>query len=81
LKEGVPKKYSSLILNNSITLKYILLDRGKANLNFDILQLYIYKKLKFSNSVAYFWMCKKFAKNGVSNINQALLNLKTYYYQ
>jgi hypothetical protein len=39
-----------LILNNSeaseaITLKYILLDRGKANLDFDILQLYIYKKL------------------------------------
>jgi hypothetical protein len=31
--------------------------------------------------VAYFWMCQKFAKNGVSNINQALLNLKTYYYQ
>ena len=45
------KKYSGLILNNSeaskaITLKYILLDRGKANLDFDILlQLYIYKKL------------------------------------
>jgi hypothetical protein len=39
-----------LILNNSdasgaITLKYILLDRGKANLDFDILQLYIYKEL------------------------------------
>ena len=39
-----------MILNNSeaseaITLKYILLDRGKANLDFDILQLYIYKKL------------------------------------
>jgi hypothetical protein len=39
-----------LILNNSesseaIILKYILLDRGKANLDFDILQLYIYKKL------------------------------------
>ena len=39
-----------MILNNSeaseaITLKYILLDRGKANLNFEILQLYIYKKL------------------------------------
>ena len=37
-------------LNNSeaseaITLKYTLLDRGKANLDFDILQLYIYKKL------------------------------------
>jgi hypothetical protein len=47
---SVPKKYSSLILKNSkaskvITLKYILLDRGKANLNCDILQLYIYKKL------------------------------------
>ena len=45
-----PKKYSGLILNNSeaseaITRKYILLDRGKANLDFDILQLYIYKKL------------------------------------
>jgi hypothetical protein len=26
-------------------------------------------------------MCQKFAKNGVSNINQALLNLKTYYYK
>ena len=44
------KKYSGLILNNSeaseaITLKYILLDRGKVNLDFDILQLYIYKKL------------------------------------
>jgi hypothetical protein len=42
--------YSGLILNNSesseaIILKYILLDRGKANLDFDILQLYIYKKL------------------------------------
>jgi hypothetical protein len=31
--------------NKAITLKYILLDRGKANLDFDILQLYIYKKL------------------------------------
>jgi hypothetical protein len=47
---GCPKKkYSGLILNNSeaseaITLKYISLDRGKANLDFDILQLYIYKK-------------------------------------
>jgi hypothetical protein len=44
------KKYSGLIHNNSeaseaITLKYILLDGGKANLDFDILQLYIYKKL------------------------------------
>ena len=42
--------YSGLILNNSesseaIILKYILLDRGKANLDFDILQLHIYKKL------------------------------------
>ena len=51
LYTGCPKKkYSGLILNNSeaseaITLKYILLDRGKANLDFDILQLYIYKKL------------------------------------
>jgi hypothetical protein len=39
-----------LFLNNpeaseAITLKYILLDRGKANLDFDILQLHIYKKL------------------------------------
>jgi hypothetical protein len=40
-----------LILNNSdaseaIALKYILLDRGKANLDFDILQLVVfYKKL------------------------------------
>jgi hypothetical protein len=39
-----------LIINNSeaseaTTLKYISLDRGKANLDFDILQLYIYKKL------------------------------------
>ena len=47
---GVPKKFSGLILNNSeaneaITLKYILLDRGKANLGFDISQLYVYKKL------------------------------------
>ena len=45
-----PKKYSGLILNTSeaseaITLKCTLLDRGKANLDFDILQLYIYKKL------------------------------------
>ena len=44
------KKYSGLILNNAesseaITLTFILLDRGKANLDFDILQLYIYKKL------------------------------------
>jgi hypothetical protein len=75
-----PKKYSGLIFNNSeaskaITLKYILLDRGKANLDFDILQLYIYKKL------TEILMCQKIAKNGVSNINQALLNIKTYYYQ
>jgi hypothetical protein len=31
--------------SEAITLKYILLDRGKANLDFDILQLHIYKKL------------------------------------
>ena len=49
---GCPKteKYCGLFLNNpeaseAITLKYILLDRGKANLDFDILQLHIYKKL------------------------------------
>ena len=44
------KKYSGLCLNNfkaieAISLKYILLVRRKANLGFDILQLYIYKKL------------------------------------
>jgi hypothetical protein len=51
LYTGCPKKkYSGLILNNSetseaIKLTNILLDRGKANLDFEILQLYIYKKL------------------------------------
>jgi hypothetical protein len=40
---GVPKNNSEA--SEAITLKYILLDRGKANLDFDIFQLYIYKKL------------------------------------
>ncbi len=44
------KKYSGLSLNNfkaieTIILLETLLDRGKANLDFDILQLYIYRKL------------------------------------
>ncbi len=42
------KTFSGLSLNNikaieAITLKQIVLDTGKANLNFDILHLYIYK--------------------------------------
>ena len=46
---GVPKKVLRFLITlkrvSAITLKYILLHRGKANLDFDILQLYIYKKL------------------------------------
>ena len=66
---GAPKKYSGLSLDNIktievITLKKILLDRGKGNLYFDILQLYIYKKLTeilLFQFGSIFMMCEKFA--------------------
>jgi hypothetical protein len=32
-------------------------------------------------SGAYFWMCLKYAKNGVSNINQDLPDWNMHYYQ
>ena len=63
-----------------MTLKLFLLDRGKANLDFDILQLYIYKKtdrdinVKIRQHIS--GCLKNFAKNGVPNINQTHVQLK-----